>query len=177
MAKVSRLNQSIKNDIVDDIIKPTTDKVEKLKKEINLKLEKSFYDILPKELKFVFDNYPEYKSSIWVNHYDSYSYSTSIMGFCGDKRRSLYTSSLPPQILKEINELVGEYEMLKKKNYEFKQELLNILNSYSVKQIMETFPEISHLIPERDGSTPYNLPSLQVENIKEKINNQPLTVE
>jgi CHAD domain-containing protein len=176
MAKVSKLNKYVKNDIIDSIVKPTEDKLDQFQKEIKETIEKKFYDTFPEELKIVCDKYPEYKHNLWVNHYDSYSYSTSIMSFCADKTGNIYTSTLPPSSIKEIDLLVGKYETLRKKNNEFKKELLNILDSYTVKQVMETFPEISHLIPERDGSLPCNLPSLQVESIKEKINNQPLTV-
>ncbi len=176
MAKVSRLNQSIKNDIINSIVKPTEDEMERLKKDIKVHIEKCFYDTFPEELKVVYNKYPEYRCNQWVVHMDSYSYSTTVSSFCSDKRGNLYTSTLPPTSIKEIDTLVGKHEILRKKNNEFKKELLNILNSYTVKQIMETFPEISHLIPERDGSFSYNLPSVQVENIKEKINNQPLTV-
>jgi hypothetical protein len=176
MAKVSKLNKYVKNDIIDSIVKPTRDKLQVMEKEIKETIEKKFYDTFPEELKVVYDKYPEYRHSLWVNHYDSYSYSTHIISFCSDKKGNLYTSTLPPSSIKEIDLLVGKYETLRKKNNEFKKELLNILDSYTVKQVMETFPEISHLIPERDGSLPCNLPSLQVESIKEKINNQPLTV-
>jgi hypothetical protein len=176
MAKVSKLNKFVKREIIDSIVKPTEDKLDQFQKEIKIKLEKSFYDTFPEELKVVYDKYPEYKCFVWVTHHDSYSYSTSIMSFCPDTRGNLYTSTLPSNVVKEIDLLVGKYETLRKKNNEFKKELLNILDSYTVKQVMETFPEISHLIPERDGSLPCNLPSLQVESIKEKINNQPLTV-
>lgn len=176
MAKVSKLNKFVKRDIIDSIVKPTKDKLDKMSKEIKETIEKKFYDTFPEELKVVYDKYPGYRHGLWVSHYDSYSYSTTIKSFSPNEKGNLSTSSLPPTSKKEIDLLVGKYETLRKKNNEFKIELLNILDSYTVKQVMETFPEISHLIPERNGSFSYNLPSVQVESIKEKINNQPLTV-
>ena len=173
MAKVSKLSKAVKTDIVHAICAPSYKKREELKQDITAYLNEKYNKSLPQGVQEFITKYPEYINSVYIYHYGTYTYSCYIESISKKEHSKYTTNFMNDEEIKHLEKLIKKLEDYKKEINTFAQEIRAVLE-LSVKQIIETFPDIAHLIPDRSSPTPLNLPMVKVESVTFKIQNQPL---
>jgi len=173
MAKVSKLSKFVKEDIVNAICEPSYKKREELKQIITEYINEKYNKTLPQDVQEFILKYPDYTHSVYLRHCGVYNYGCYIQSFLKNDNTPNTSKFMTNEEIKTLEKLIQNFEEYKKQINLFKLEI-NAVLELSVKQIIETFPDIAHLIPDRTSSTPLNLPMVQIESITSKIKNQPL---
>ena len=174
MAKVSRLSKFVKSEIIDSICSPSYKKRGELSENINKFIKEIHDESLPQDIQDIIKKYPEYTYTIYIRHHKTYHFSGYIKSFQKDQNKNRCSSDfMSEDEIKHLEGLIKYFEAYNKEIKEFVREIETILE-LPVKQIVETFPDIAHLIPDREGSTSINLPMVNVDSITSKLQNQPL---